>query len=332
MKRSVPDPGRAGARADTSQWPSWSGIFPSLCTPFREDGDIDVPAQREVARFALACRVHGIVCLGLAGEVTRLVPEERRRLSEAVIEEVNGAVPVLVGVGAEAAHTAAALASEAEAAGADGVVVPPPITAHAPAAALERYFLTVAGATSLPVMIQDAPAYLGVELSPQMVHRLAAAQPNVRYVKIESGPEGTARWVAELAPAGSLRVFTGDAGVHLLTTLRAGAAGNIPAVEIADLLVAAYEAERAGDRDGADALHARLLPYLVFALQTLDHSNLCGKEVLTRRGVLRRGGLRPPAPSMADPASQLLEGMLAALSREPAFIRDTSTGSRRTAG
>jgi 4-hydroxy-tetrahydrodipicolinate synthase len=283
----------------------WEGVFPSLCTPFGEDGAIDIELQRAVVRFALSCGAHGVFCLGLAGEVNKLTPNERKQLSSVVVEEVNGRVPVLVGVGAESEHTAIDLTHSAETAGADGVVAPPPSTARASADVLERYFLAIAANTRLPVVIQDAPAYLGVALSAEFVCRLAEMQPNIRYVKLESGPEETASWVAQLHHRA--HVFTGDAGLHLLTSLRAGAVGNVPGVELTDLLIAVYDAEKRCDPASADALHSRVLPYLVFSLQGLDHYNACSKEMLVRRGVLPRGGLRRPAPQLEPSALELIE-------------------------
>ena len=283
----------------------WEGVFPSLCTPFGDDGAIDVESQRAVVRFALSCGAHGVFCLGLAGEVNKLTPNERKQLSSVIVEEVNGRVPVLVGVGAESEHTAIDLTRSAETSGADGVVAPPPSTARSSADALERYFLAIAENTRLPVVVQDAPAYLGVALSTDLVCRLVEMQPNIRYVKLESGPEETTNWVARLRQ--HAHVFTGDAGLHLLTSLRAGAVGNVPGVEVTDLLTAVYNAEKRGDPASADALHSRLLPYLVFSLQSLDHYNACSKEMLVRRGVLPRGGLRRPAPQLVPSALQLIE-------------------------
>ncbi|TMI80515.1 MAG: dihydrodipicolinate synthase family protein, partial [Bacillati bacterium ANGP1] len=283
----------------------WEGVFPSLCTPFGEDGSIDLASQRAVVRFALSCGAHGVFCLGLAGEVNKLTPKERKQLSSVIVEEVNGRVPVLVGVGAESEHTADDLTRCAETVGADGVVAPPPSTARTSADTIERYFLAIAETTHLPVVIQDAPAYLGVALSADLVGRLAARQPNIRYVKLESGPEQTVDWVAHLHH--QAHVFTGDAGLHLLTSLRAGAVGNVPGAEVTDLLIAAYNAEKRGDPATADALHARLLPYLVFSLQGLDHYNACSKEMLVRRGILPRGGLRRPASQLVPSALELIE-------------------------
>lgn len=294
----------------------WKGVFPVLCTPFAEDGSVDVEAQRAVVRFALSAGAHGLVCFGLGAEVNKLTPDERRRLAEAIVEEADGRVPVLLGVGAEATHTAVELARHAEAAGADGIVVPPPFTAGVHADDLAEYFRAVAAAVDLPVMLQDASVYLGSALSPGLVRRLAGERPNIRYVKIEAGPEQTRRWVEGLGD--EVAVFTGDAGVHLLPCLRAGAVGNIPAVELADRLVAVYEAEGSGDASAAEELFRPLLPYLVFALEGgIDHCNAATKATLVRRGVIGHGALRRPAPDYGPLFERLVEGHAAALGLTP---------------
>jgi len=298
---------------------AWAGVFPVLCTPFADDGSVDADAQRAVVRFALACGVHGLVCFGLGAEVNKLTPDERRRLTEVIVEEAASRVPVLVGVGAEATHSAVELARHAESGGADGVVVPPPFTSRIPGDELAGYFRAVADAVDVPVMVQDASAYLGSALSPTFVRRLAGECPNMRYVKIEAGPEDTARWVEAVGP--DVRVFTGDAGVHLLECVRAGAVGNIPAVEVADRLVAAYETEAGGDQASADKLFRPLLPYLVFALEGgIDHCNAATKAILVRRGVLARGELRQPARDFGLPFDELVDRHAAALELAPSPV------------
>ena len=298
---------------------AWAGVFPVLCTPFAHDGSVDAHAQRAVVQFALACGAHGLVCFGLGAEVNKLTPDERRRLTDAIVEEAAGRVPVLVGVGADATHTAVELARHAESAGADGVVVPPPFTPPMRRDEPAGYFHAVADAVELPVMLQDASAYLGSALSPALVRRLADDHANVRYMKIEADAAETARWVEEVGP--DVRVFTGDAGVHLLECLRAGAVGNIPAVEIADRLVAAYQAEAGGDHVRADELFRPLVPYLVFALEGgIDHCNAATKALLVRRGVLARGDLRQPAPDFGSLFDELVAFHAAALELTPSPV------------
>ncbi len=272
------------------------GILPALCTTFAPDGALDTDAQREAVRFVLASGANGIVCFGLAGEVNKLTPEERKRLATLVIDEVDGRVPVLIGVGAEALYTSKDLARFAEAAGADGVVVPPPITSHCDESGLVPYFAGIADSTALPMTIQDAPAYLGLKLSAAGIRRIAEAHPNIKYVKVESGPEETARWVAELSPV--VEVLTGNAGLFLIEDIQLGAVGNVPGTELTDVLVSIYRDQKAGRSAAARNRFHSLLPYLMFSLQDIDHYNACTKEVMVRRGVFKHAGLRSPAPAL----------------------------------
>jgi len=235
----------------TGQDKSWGGIFPSLCTPFAQDGALD------------------LVCFGLAGEVNKLTPEECKRLAAVILEEVDGHVPVLLGVGTETLHTSIELARYAETAGASGIVIPPPLTAHLPSDDLGPYFCAIAAATALPVVIQDAPANLNVGLSSACIRQCAQTQPNIRCMKVETGPEGT-------APLGDRHRLRGSLAA-------------------------------------AEALFRRLLVYLAFSLQDLDHYNSCTKEMLVRRGILSRAGLREPAPRLSTLGLDLLNGHSAKL-------------------
>jgi dihydrodipicolinate synthase/N-acetylneuraminate lyase len=291
---------------------SWRGIFPSIPTPFTPDGEVDFAAQREIVRFAINCGCHGLMCFGLAGETFRLTTEERKRLCDVILEEADGAIPVLVGVAAESEYVARELAHYAERAGADGVVLPPPVSGTITPDLLEQFLLRVADAVTVPVMVQDAKEYLGVGVGPAVVRSVAAAAPHVAYVKLETGPDGLAFWRRELPE--TIGILGGNAGLYILDCVRAGAAGIAPGLEVADVLVRIFESETAGDAARAEQLFRDILPLLVFELQDhLDHFNLCAKHVLSRRGVKLHGGLRQPALSLPSGAVELLDAYLEAL-------------------
>ena len=299
--------------AATADIGTWKGIFPALCTPFDEDERVDVEAQRRVVRFAVDAGAHGLVAFGLAGEVLKLTaaraaaPDGRhpggcgglrtgvrgRRSRER--ERLPGARPTCRGGrrelrGAPCTGLGAARREDE----------------------LVEYFTEVAASVSTPVMIQDAPAYLGQAVGPDAVRRVADRAPNVRLVKLEAGPAELSRWIAALG--GELSVWGGDAGVYQLDCLRVGAAGIIPGVDLVDLLVEVYEAEAAGKPTLADELFRRILPMILFEIQhSIDHFNACAKLVLVRRGVLSSAGLRAPAEPLGDASRRLLEEHLAAL-------------------
>lgn len=290
----------------------WRGVYPAICTPFTADDAVDFDAQRRVVRFAVDSGAHGIVAFGLAGEVLKLSPDERRALTDAIVDEVAGAVPVFVGAGAPSVRTSIELACHAEQAGASCVVLPAPMGGALGETALVDYFVRIASAVSVPVMIQDAPAYVGVGLGPDVVRQIGSLAENVRLVKLEAGPVEMGEWIRSLGD--DFAIWGGDGGVYLLDCLRTGAAGIIPGIDLVDFLVRVYEAEANGDSALAEELFRELLPVLVFEMQhSIDHYNACAKRVLVQRGVIGHDGLRSPASSFGDVSRLLLDRHLSGL-------------------
>lgn len=290
---------------------SWSGIFPSLATPFMEDGSLDLDAQRALVRFAIESGAHGLICFGLAGEVFRLTAEERLELLAVIVDETAGRVPVLAGVGVESEYTSIQLAKAAAEAGADGIVIPPPITCPAAQTELVRYFERVAGAVDVPVMIQDAPEYLDVEVGPKVVEALADRIPNLAAVKLEVGGDGLAEWVQTFDER--LPIFCGNGGLYLIDCLEHGAAGVAPGTDVVDRLVEIYELWRSDQSAEAWQRLQRLVPMLAFQMQDIDHYNATAKYVLHRRGKLACPALRAPALRLNSIGEAILENYLAQL-------------------
>lgn len=285
--------------------PRWSGIFPSLPTPFSLEGELDVASQRAVVRFAIESGSHGLICFGLAGEVFRLTPDERLELLSAIVEEADGRVPVLAGVGTEAEHTSIRLAKAATAAGADGLVIPPPLTGPASRPELIRYFERIAGATDLPVMIQDAPEYLSVAVGPSMVEELADRVANLEAVKLEVGASALAEWVEQFRDR--LAFFCGNGGLYLIDCLAAGAAGIAPGTDTVDVLVEIHDLWRSDQHEEAWSRLRDVLPMIAFQMESIEHYNATAKYVLNKRGVLATTELRAPALRLNDSAKAIVD-------------------------
>ena len=284
---------------------TWSGIYPSLATPFHSSGELDVPSQRAITRFAVDSGAHGLICFGLAGEVFRLTADERIELLHAIVAEADGRVPVLAGVGTEAVHSSVELAKRAAAAGADGLVLPPPITCPASTSELVRYFERVVGATELPVMIQDAPEYLNVEVGPDVVEELLARIPNLVALKLEVGADGLVPWIE--AFGGRLKIFCGSGGIYLIDCLARGVDGVAPGVDVVDLLVEIHDLWHGERHDAALERFRTVLPLLTFEMQSIEHFNASAKHVLERRGVLSGSELRAPAIQLDVAGREILD-------------------------
>ncbi|PHU46283.1 dihydrodipicolinate synthase family protein, partial [Shigella flexneri] len=79
---------------------SISGILAATATPFDEDENIAEAALRAHVRRQLTAGVHGIFALGTNSEFYAQSAAERAEAARIVIDEVAGAVPVVIGAGA----------------------------------------------------------------------------------------------------------------------------------------------------------------------------------------------------------------------------------------
>jgi len=152
-----------------------------------------------------------------------------------------------------------------------------------------NYFRRVASAVTLPLILQNPPPLLGWPLQVSTVLRIICEVP-LRYVKEESPPEHH-HISALVKDAGSALsgVFAGMGGLHFLAELRRGATGVMPSSAFVDIHVRIYEEFADGNVAIAEGLHRRLLPGIV--MESLIGPQF-SKEVLHRRGVLSRTGVR----------------------------------------
>ena len=291
-----------------------AGAFPVLPTPFRADGAIDETDFLAVIDFALACGVDGLVYPGVASEVETLSPQERRRQVDLLAHHVAGRVPLVIGASDPDAAAAARHVVHAQAIGAAAAMVMAPGHWGNDIEKQIGYFRTVADAAGVPIMLQNQPRPIGAGLAPEDVAAVANAVPAIRYVKEETPPCGQhlTRFLA-VADGHVTGVFGGAGGRYIIDELARGAAGTMPAAELADIHARIVEAHRQGDTVEARRLYSASLPLLNFQAVFRMHMT---KEVLRRRGIIRNTFVRGkgPQPDLGDRAE--LEALLDEFSDE----------------
>jgi 4-hydroxy-tetrahydrodipicolinate synthase len=279
--------------------PVHAGVFPVLPTPFQADGQPDEQGLRKLVRYLLAAGVDGMTYPGVASEVAQLTPAERQRLFAVVIEEVQGRRPVIAGASSPDLEVSRRVATDASRTGAALLMVAAPAD-RADAASQIAYFRGVAEAAgTTPLMLQNVPPPAGAGLAPEVVLEILRAVPQVQYVKEEALPSGQ-RLTALLrgATGTSLRgVFGGAGGRYITDELRRGAAGTMPAIELAEVHVALWQAHRRGDTDAVRRLFTRMLPIL--NVQAVFRWALT-KHVLVTRGLIACNGQRASGPALDD--------------------------------
>ncbi len=149
------------------------GIYAPLITFFDSEGKVDLQAQQRHVGNLLHAGVQGLVPMASMGEFTSMDREERRAIAEAVIEEASGRAKVVVGAGAPSTLEAVELSKDAEAAGADGVMVVTPFYIKPDTKGLRRHYEALREAVDIPILAYNLPAFTGVELPVDLVLELA---------------------------------------------------------------------------------------------------------------------------------------------------------------
>ena len=103
------------------------GIHTSLVTPYTSDLAVDEAALRRSVRYQIAAGVGGVCALGGTGEPLSMTTDEHRRVIDAVVDEAAGRIPVTIGCLLGGQADILALARHAGAAGADHVMIVPPL-------------------------------------------------------------------------------------------------------------------------------------------------------------------------------------------------------------
>lgn len=191
----------------------YQGLSAFPITPADQEGRVDTDALAVLLGRLQAAGVDSVGLLGSTGTYAYLTRAERRRAIEAAVECIGGRIPIIVGVGALRTDDAQALARDAQAAGADGLLLAP--VSYTPLTDDEvfQHFVAVAGATELPVCIYNNPSTTHFTFGDELVARLAAV-PRIVAVKnpAPAPAEAKARVAALRArlPAGFAIGYSGD--------------------------------------------------------------------------------------------------------------------------
>jgi dihydrodipicolinate synthase/N-acetylneuraminate lyase len=285
------------------------GIIPALTTPFDASGAIDLDALERNAGALLAAGVHGFVATGTMGEAGSLSTSERRTVVERTVGAAGGRVPVIAGVSSGTPAASVAYAADAAEAGADAIMLLPPLGYRGDEREIIAFYRTVAEASGLPLMVYNNPEASGTDMSPALIARIAGEVEQVAAVKECSGD---ARRIAALLDAApDIEVLVGGDD-WALEGFCAGATGWVTGVGVCAPAecVELYEACRAQDLERARSIYSRMLP-----LARLD---MTPKLVQFFKGAqdargFAGGSVRPPRLALEAADQAVLDAALAAL-------------------
>ncbi len=202
----------------------FKGIYTPIVTPFNENEEIDFEAMKHNLDKWGQTNLDGIVVLGSNGEFVYLTMEEKLKVAEFVLNNFNKEKKVIVGTSCESVKETILMSKKAGELGADAVLLLPPhyFKGAMKEDVLYRYFIDVAEASPIPVMLYNMPGNTGINLTSSLIAKLAK-HPNIVGIKDTSGN------IVQIAETvrdtdDNFAVFAGNAG-YLLPALAVGARG-----------------------------------------------------------------------------------------------------------
>lgn len=271
------------------------GVLPIAHTPFLADDSIDWTSLRRQIDWAYDVGADGFGT-GMVSELLRLTFDERITLTEKLSEFNAGRGPFFAGVGAESTKQAIQYAQSAERAGAGAVMAIPPISTRLPVAAVRDYFVALAEAVSIPVIVQDASGYVGQPIPVAVcVELLARFGRDKILFKPEATPIGPNLSALRDATSGEARIYEGSGGVCLVDSYRRGISGTMPGMEFLPGIVALWQALQRQDDEAIYRLYFPICALVSLQLQAgLDGFLAVEKYVLHKRGLFTTERRREP--------------------------------------
>ena len=282
-----------------------SGLLSFPVTHFRDDMSFDEAGYRDHLGHLASFPAAGLFAAGGTGEFFSLTPDEVGRVVRAAVGESAGTVPIIAPAGQGTAQ-AVLFARDAEAAGADAVLLFPPYLTEAGEEGLIAHVRAVCEATSLGVIVYHRA---NADYSVAAVEHLAAACPNLIGFKDGMGDiEFMTRLYATL---GERLLYIGGlptAETYALPYIQLGVTTYSSAIFnfVPEFALAFYDAVRAGDRD---EVYRRLAGFVLPYLDIRNRGK--GYAVSIVKAGMRAVG-RPAGP-VRPPLTDLDESELAAL-------------------
>jgi len=208
---------------------SWSGNFPAVVSPFKENGEIDEAKFIENIELLVSEGADGVVISGSNGESWALKPDEKLRLFRLAAETAKGKFTVIGGTGSIITEDVAELTKAAKETGIDGAMIMPPYYAGVGKRETIAHYQMISDVAKFPILIYNSPKSTGINVVGDLVEALAdiewvcgIKQSTLDYMEFSE----TVSLVGE-----RLAVFTGHSSKRGMAAVVAGGVGFVSSLD-----------------------------------------------------------------------------------------------------
>lgn len=283
-------------------------IVTAMVTPFDEDEKIDYSSVEKLVEHLIKNKTETILVAGTTGESPTLSRDEKIELLKKVIQFANGRVKVIFGSGSNNTDASVKLSKDAEASGADGLLIVAPYYNKPSQEGIIAHVKAVGDKVKLPILVYNIPGRCGINIEPATMIRLASLCPQVQAIKDSAGNVDQTAELARKIDNDRFRIYSGD-DYLILPMLSVGACGVVSVAShiVGSQIHAMIEAYFKGDVDEARRIHLSYLP--VFKGLFLAPNPTCLKYVLGRMSLMS-SKLRLPLIPLSDKEKKIVDEMI----------------------
>ncbi len=284
----------------------FTGAGVAIVTPMREDGSINYDELKRLIDFQIEGGTDAIISCGTTGESATMTQEEHVEVLKFTIDYVAGRVPVIAGTGSNETAVAAKLSMEAEALGADALLIVTPYYNKTSQRGLVAHYNYIADRVNIPIILYNVPSRTGVNIKPETYKELSKHK-NIVATKEANGDISSVALTRALC-GDDLDIYSGNDD-QVTAILSLGGKGvisvlsNVAPKETHDMVQSYLD----GDYKKSAELQIKYIP-LVNALFS-DVNPIPVKEALNMMGYAC-GDCRLPLYPMTDSGKEALREQL----------------------
>ncbi len=269
------------------------GCGTALVTPFSRDGKVDVEAVRRLVQFQLREGIDFLVPCGTTGETPTLERGEYLDVIRLVMEEADGKVPVIAGVGGNNTRHVCELAGEVSALGVQGLLSVAPYYNKPTQEGFFQHFKAIAEATNLPIIVYNVPSRTSSNIDPATVAKLSNI-PNIVGIKEASGSIVQQMEILNAAGRGFVVLSGDDAFTFPLMALGGAGVISVASNELPGPMSRLTRLLLDGKYEEARKLNAQLLPLM--QVNFIETSPIPVKAALALMGMIEEVYRLPLVP------------------------------------
>lgn len=276
----------------------FKGVGVALVTPFNSDKSIDFKGLKRLVQLQIEGGTDYLVVQGTTGESPVLSLEEKKQILQKVIDENNGKLKIVYGVGGNNTMAVGELFKQIPS-GVDGILSVSPFYNKPTQKGIIDHFKYLASCTRLPIILYNVPGRTSSNMAVETILELAKIN-NIVAIKEASGNIEQITDLLRLRPEGFGIISGDDPITYPMITMGADGVISVVANALPELFNDMVHLAMKGDLNNALQIHFDLIQVTKYFFQEGNPSGV--KEALKLRGVCEKN-LRLPLVEVSSELS-----------------------------